>query len=184
MAKKKTKAETIDEAVVLLGKIEAKEAEVETASRELDEARETAKTKKGVWLTKVDELRALCRTRKRWAAEAKRQPLLNQKAAKGEPGDDSPLLAAAEQVAAAKTAPVDWRKLPIDKLSLTKSALAKFGERDILTLGDFQTFQGKHGDFWGKELGLHGKQKEVVTDAWERFWADNPAYCQEAPQAA
>jgi len=98
---------------------------------------------------------------------------------------ERPLLAAAEKAEAEKTAMVqtsaDWRKLPITKtLTLTESIVAKCGAKDILTLGDFQQFQAKHGEFWAKELGLKGNQKEAVTAAFDRFWAEHPEFCGEA----
>jgi len=93
---------------------------------------------------------------------------------------DRPLIAAMEQAGATGGSdPADWRKLPIDKLGLTESVLAKCGEKDVLTLGDFQEFQAKHGEFWAKQLGLKGNQAASVMDAWERFWAEHPEFCQE-----
>ena len=78
----------------------------------------------------------------------------------------------------------DWRKLPIDNLTLTDSVAAKCDEKDILTLGDFQAFQQKHGDHWARELGLRGNQAGSVMDAWEAFWTAHPEFCQETPKAA
>lgn len=177
---RKTKQNQIDEAVELLGKIEKKEAEVEKAAVELEAAREATKTKKGVWLTKVDELRELCRTRKRWAEEAKRQPLLTPKKPGEKPTDDSPLSVAMEQQAAQSAgAPADsrpWQTLPINTLGLSENVLAKCGEKGVLTLGDFQAFQAKHGDYWSKELGLRSNQVGSVTDAWERLWNEHPEW--------
>jgi len=97
---------------------------------------------------------------------------------------DRPLLKAAEQAAKGKEGPVDWRKLPIDNLTLTDSVAAKCDEKDILTLGDFQAFQQKHGDHWARELGLRGNQAGSVMDAWEAFWTAHPEFCQETPKAA
>lgn len=75
--KRKTKGETIEEVTQLLEQIEAAEDAVQEAEIELDSAKDIAKTAKGVWLTRVSELRELVRSRRRWAAEAKRQPLLH-----------------------------------------------------------------------------------------------------------
>jgi len=73
-----------------------------------------------------------------------------------------------------------WKRLAIDKLDVTENVLTKMGQKDILTLGDFQQFQAKHGEFWAKELGLRGKQGEAVTAAFDRFWAEHPEFCGEA----
>ena len=73
------KGESLEEISTLLASIEKGEEAVELAEIQLDAKRDEAKTAKGVWLTRVAELRELVRTRKRWAEEMKRQPLLNQK---------------------------------------------------------------------------------------------------------
>ena len=78
-AKKKnpTKGESLAEITELLEQIEAKSAEIKIARAAFDDSKDAAKIKKGVWQTKLCELEDLADTRRRWAAEAKRQPLLN-----------------------------------------------------------------------------------------------------------
>ncbi len=77
--KKQTKGESLAEITELLEQIEAKSAEIKIARAAFDDSKEAAKIKKGVWQTKLCELQDLADTRERWAAEAKRQPLLHPK---------------------------------------------------------------------------------------------------------
>jgi hypothetical protein len=75
--KKPTKGESLAEITELLEQIEAKSAEIKIARAAFDDSKDAAKIKKGVWQTKLCELEDLADTRRRWAAEAKRQPLLH-----------------------------------------------------------------------------------------------------------
>ena len=50
-----------------------------------------------------------------------------------------------------KAHPVDpdaWKSWPINKLAVTDGVLQRMAEADVLTLGDFQKFQERHGDRW------------------------------------
>ncbi len=73
------RGESPEEIVKLLTQIEKAEKAVQVAEIELDSRKEAAKVAKAEWMVKVGELRSLARTRERWAAEAKRQPLLHPK---------------------------------------------------------------------------------------------------------
>ncbi len=73
------RGESPEEIDKLLTQIEKAEKAVQVAEIELDSRKEAAKVAKAEWMVKVGELRSLARTRERWAAEAKRQPLLQPK---------------------------------------------------------------------------------------------------------
>ena len=70
------RGESPEEIGKLLTQIEKAEKAVQVAEIELDSRKEAAKSAKAEWMVKVSELREMVRTRERWAAEAKRQPLL------------------------------------------------------------------------------------------------------------
>ena len=74
-----TKGESLDEITQLLCEIEDAEEAVAQAELDYDGKREEMKTAKGVWHTRVSALREKVRSRRKWAEEAKRQPLLNGK---------------------------------------------------------------------------------------------------------
>jgi prophage DNA circulation protein len=84
--RKATKGEQLSEIEELLTKIEAAEDACTTARLEFDDRKEAAKSAKGTYQTRVDELRDLCRTRRRWAEERKKQPLLEAAEKKQEVG--------------------------------------------------------------------------------------------------
>lgn len=153
--KRKTKQDSIDEGVVLLGKIEKAEEAVAKAQSNLEVAREEAKTAKGVWMTKVSELRDLCRTRKRWAAEAKRQPLFNQKK---------------------KPAPIDatklgdeWKDHSLAAAAIKDNHIDALESAGVRTLGDLQAKMNQHGQFWAKELGINGRYRVPIEDDFNRY---------------
>ena len=85
------RGEKPEEIAKLLGQIEKAEKAVQVAEIELDSRKEAAKSAKAEWLVKIGELRTLVRTRERWAAEAKRQPLFTKKA-------DAPLPEGAKRI--------------------------------------------------------------------------------------
>lgn len=170
VAKRKTKQETIDDVVDLLGKIEKAEQEVEKAQMVLESRKEEAKTAKGVWLTRVDALRELCRTRKKWAEEAKKQPLFNQKKDKDVRPTIQPSL------------PLDdkWRKLSLAAAAISEKYIDKLEESGINTLGELQDKMNKHGQFWAKELGL-ARQRVAIEDEFNRYLMEMAPKMEPAP---
>lgn len=170
MSKRKPKT-PMDEIVELLGKIEKAEEAVESAALEWDSKKEEAKTAKGVWMTKVSELRDLCRTRKRWAAEAKKQPLLNQveaKPAETATGAETQVSSSGDLV---ELSPKAWRKWPTSTLAeygLPAGKVKLLEESGLSTMGKLMDAMNKKGkeDFWWKDIkGLGETGYDALTEA-------------------
>lgn len=74
-----------------------------------------------------------------------------------------------------------WRTVCIDALQahgVSESIVGKLRDKAIETLGDLADFQGKHGEFWAKEIkGLGPAKAAKVTDAQAAFWQAHPEYC-------
>jgi len=158
MAKKRpTKQDTIDDVIALLGEIEKAEEEVQKAQMELESRREDAKTAKGIWLTRVDALRELCRTRKKWAEEAKKQPLFNQGKGKKEPAP-----------ANVPTLDDKWKRLPLSAAAISEKHVDKLEVAGVHLLGELQEKMNRHGQFWGKELGI-ARQRVAIEDEFNRY---------------
>jgi hypothetical protein len=154
--KKQTKQEVIDDVVDLLGKIEKAEVEVEKAQIELEGRKEAAKTAKGVWLTRVDALRQLCRTRKRWAEEAKKQPLFNQGKKQDAPAT------------VPKPADDKWKALTLAAAAISDKHIDKLEAAGVHTIGELSEKMNRHGQFWGRELGL-ARQRVAIEDEFNRY---------------
>ena len=172
MGRKKTKTETISEVVELLEKIEAKETEVEAAKSGLEEQREGTKTAKGVWLTKINELQELIRTRKRWAEEAERQPLFNQlRPDATQLKADRPAAVVPQQIAdQGDRQPHDWRRLGLKTLQvydpkITDRHVEKLRNAGLSTLGILADRMDNLGTFWAKSFRWSGAIRQPIEDA-------------------
>ena len=168
---KQTKGESLTEISELLGKIEAAEDAVQVAEIELDARKEEAKTAKGVWMTRVAELRNLVRTRKRWAQEALSQPLLNQKPKGEKEGEVEPIAADVT----AEVASVDWLRHGIGAAGFTDKQCEALQIAGLQTLGDLQSKMNQHGVFWAKEVGINGRYKTAIEDVFNRYLMDHAA---------
>lgn len=165
-AHKQSKQELIDEAVELLGKIEKAEKAVTVAEIEWDAKKEAAKTAKGVWLTRVSAMRDLARTRDRWAAERKKQPLLAaaEKQAKKE-----------ETQSEAAAGAQDWRLLPVSEI-VQGAALGKLLSASIETLGTLQARMLADPQ-WHKSIGGIGAETAgEINEAFGTFQIAHPEW--------
>jgi hypothetical protein len=160
-SKKPTKTESLQEITELLTAIEAKEEEIEFAEIELESKREELKTAKGVWLLKVSELRELVRTRKRWAEEAKRQPLLN--GAKKADAD-------ADAVARVGAAAMAWRDHGVEWLhaenpKITDAKIGNLHAAKLDTLGELADKMDQESTWWHKGTGIGAEYGQMIADA-------------------
>lgn len=94
-----------------------------------------------------------------------------------------PLIEAAEKnAAAAPTAatkgdakPADgadaWKlhKLAVLKGKLTEKAFDALEATHLKTLGELQAKMNQHGQFWAKELGVHGRHSTAIEDAFNQY---------------
>ena len=169
-AKKKTptKGESLAEVVELLEKIEKAEKDVEKAELAWNKQKEEAKIAKGVYQTRVDTLRDLAKTRDRWAEEAKRQPLFanqnKEKKSADKPNEAKPEAARPGDDESYKTQP-----LAVLKPRLSEKAWDALDATGIKTLGDMQAKMNEGGQFWPKNLGVHGRHKEDIEKAYNDF---------------
>lgn len=196
MTHKRSKRDKIAEVVEVLEKIEAKEMEVENSSHALDAQREATKTAKGVWLTKISELQELIRTRKRWAEEAKRQPLFNQPRADAgqdkwvnHPSSlaetDRPATVAAQQTGEqGEGESADWRKTGLKALRLhskkiTHKDVEQLEDAGIPTLGLLAERMEAMGESWAKGFRWGDVRRQAIEDALGAIRAAS-----EKPEAA
>lgn len=168
---KPTKQQAIDEIVDLLGKIEKAEDDVAKSQSDWETQKEEAKTAKGVWMTRVSALRDLCRTRKKWAAEAKRQPLLNQVA----------------KVAAPMVGVTDdtWKSVSLAGAAMQENHIDALEAAGVKTLGDLQSKMNQHGQFWAKELRINGRFRVAIEDTFNRYLTEitpAPAPAKDEPK--
>ena len=163
--RRKTKGEAIAEIQEILEKIEAKEKEVESAEIEWNTKREETKIAKGVWMTRVSELRELARTRERWAEEAKRQPLFN-------PPKTDVQSPAADQAIADRVND-ELRFQTLGAAGFKPKHLDALEAAGLRYLSDLQEKMNQHGQFWAKELGV-----ARMRDAIEKTFNDHVALVQ------
>jgi len=181
-SRKPTKGESLQEITELLTSIEKKEEEVELAELELESKREETKATRGVWLTRVNELRELVRARKRWAEEAKQQPLLTGKPLKADTPQPSgsetggPLDGSTVMFPESKDA---WKAYSTDSLTLQAKTLAALQEAGLTTLGKLSDHIRDQGDWWAREIkGVGEKAAEEIADAFAAFWKEHPEFCE------
>jgi len=156
---KKSKGEQIAEVVDLLTKIEEAEDAVLEAENEVDTRREELKTAKGVWHTRVSEMRELVRTRKRWAEEAKRQPLFaNQSPANGQ--------AVTEQAGDGTQPPKSEADMQIEDLGVSAARCEKLGLAGLHTVAQLRDAMVKNPREWFKPIA--GIGRDAATDIEDR----------------
>jgi hypothetical protein len=78
-----------------------------------------------------------------------------------------PLLAVAEKAA---TGPLDdkWKSLSLSAAAISEKHVEKLEAAGIHTLGELQDKMNKHGQFWGKELGM-ARQRVAIEDEFNRY---------------
>lgn len=191
------RGENPEEIAKLLKDIEKAEKDVQVAEIELDSRKEAAKSAKAEWMVKVASLRECVRTRERWAAEAKRQPLLNPKPDKpvklpdgakkavsvgilrDVPVKSGTILMVGEHLSGLESTPaasVEWRRMAIEKLTgeVTEKDLDKLAGANILTLGDLQDLMTKNGSWWARAIkGIGEAGQTRIEDSFNRLLMQN-----------
>lgn len=70
-----------------------------------------------------------------------------------------------------------WRELPVSELGLTTGILAAFDEMNLTTLGNLSDYVAAGNSYLDiRSIGEAALEK--IEDAWEKFWAEHPEFCQ------
>jgi hypothetical protein len=175
-AKRKSATQKNDEAVEILEKIEKVERELEKCDVDIATKIEIVKNAKATRRTLSQEMRELARTRDKWAAEAKWQPLLNQADNADNttvPYPTTPTESSAddETVPLKTPSPNAWKRWPVSCLGecgLPPGKVKLLEEAGLETMGKLMTRMSKAGseDFWWKDIRGFGESGyDALVDA-------------------
>jgi len=178
-ARQPTKSDLLEEAAELLTRIETAETACQCARLELDDAREGVKCAKQNYGACVDELRKLARARK------EKHPLFeaagNPKAGnpKADAKTSTPSIAATLDTLApgeSGSTPTtndscddSWKKLSIHAAAFTDAQGDALESADVRTLGELQAAMNRHGQWWAKELKIHGRHQQGIEGTFNEY---------------
>jgi len=82
--------------------------------------------------------------------------------------------------------PNAWRRQKIAVLpGLAPKTIDLLAEAGLTTLGRLSDYMGKYGTTWANGLkGIGEVAATKIEDAWARFWADHPEFCQPEDEEA
>jgi hypothetical protein len=161
-AHKATKSDLLEEAAELLTRIETAETACQCARLELDDAREGVKCAKQNYGACVDELRKLARARR------EKHPLFEAGAKGGKPlldGNAGATVNAEPQPATDDS----WKALSIHAAAFTDAQDDALEAADVRTLGELQAAMNRHGQWWAKELKIHGRHQQGIEDTFNEY---------------
>jgi len=74
-----------------------------------------------------------------------------------------------------------WREVEIEHLGIPQHVQTKLLDHEppLRTLGDFADWRADKGKFWAKDIeGVGSVAQKKIEDAYVKFWATHPEYCQ------
>jgi hypothetical protein len=164
-AKKLNKGELLTEAAELLGRIEAAEVACQERQLEVNDARENYKASKQSYGAAVDELRKLSRARK------EKMPLFD--AAGKKKSDTATTADGANSVTppAGTNGHTDdtWKAAGLSAAAFADNHQDALEAAGLRTLGDLQAKMNQHGQWWSKEIGVNGRFRVPIEDAFNRY---------------
>ena len=55
------------------------------------------------------------------------------------------------------------------KAKLSEKAFDALEATHLKTLGDLQAKMNQHGEWWAKELGIHGRHRDAIADSFNSW---------------